>query len=332
VRRGLRIFCAVAVGAAFLGGCAPAGDNSVVAEFAEVGDLVSRANVQQSDAVIGSVTGIQLVDRGDLWVARVEMRLKEDTTLRAGTRAVVRSTSLLGEKYVDLVPPADEDADVLPSGAVIPLSSTAKAPELEDLFSQLGAILQGGALEDLARLSTAGAMILEGQADNVGRVLDGTAKLVASLRSEREALAAGLADLASASRTLADSSGTVDRALEVSDDALGIVAAQRDDLEELVIQLDRLAAPLADLTRNHQDDVDAQVRAVRTIVPQLYAARDTLEDAVVKLPSFTKLFAEAIPGDYVQLNVLAEALPVDLEPSAAGSESSLRELLLEATR
>jgi phospholipid/cholesterol/gamma-HCH transport system substrate-binding protein len=326
------VSCAVAIVAASVGACAPAGGNSAVAEFAEVGDLVSRANVQQSDAVIGSVTGIQLVDRGDQWVARVEMRLKEDTTLRAGTRAVVRATSLLGEKYVDLVPPADENADVLPNGAVIPLSSTAKAPELEDLFSSLGAILQGGALEDLARLSTAGAMILEGQEENVGRVLDGTAKLVASLRSEREALAAGLADLTSASRTLAASSGTVDRALEVSDDALGIVAAQRDDLEELVVQLDRLAAPLADLTRNHKDDVDAQVRAVRAIVPKLYAARDTLEAAVVKLPSFTKLFAEAIPGDYVQLDVLAEALPVDLEPSAAAGETSLSEFLLEATR
>ncbi|MGH2760318.1 MAG: MCE family protein [Actinomycetota bacterium] len=315
-----------------LGGCAPAGGRTVVAEFAEVGDLVSRANVQQSDAVVGSVRSIKLVDRGDAWVASVEMRLKDDVSVKEGSRAVVRSTSLLGEKYVDLVPPADPVAGELPEGAVIPESATDKAPELEDLFSRLGAILQGGALEDLARLSTAAAMILEGQEENVGRVVDGTAKLVASLRREREALAAGLGDLASASRTLAESSGTLDRALEVSDDALAIVAEQRDDLEELVIQLDRLAGPLAKLTREHQEDVDAQVRAVRNIVPKLYEARKTLEDAVVKLPAFTKLFAEAAPGDYVQLNVLLEAVPIDLSPSASSSETSLKDLLLEAAR
>ncbi len=329
--RRLHVLSCVAVIALALGAsCAPSGGRTIVAEFAQVGDLVGRANVQQSDAVVGSITGIDLVDRGDRWLARVEMRVQDDISVPEGSRAVVRSTSLLGEKYVDLVPPAEPGGAELPDGGVIPASATDKAPELEDLFSSLGAILQGGALEDLARLSTAGAMILEGQEENVGRVLDGTAKLVASLRREREALAAGLDELASASRTLAANSGTLDRALDVSDDALGIVAAQRDDLEQLVIELDKLAGPLAKLTREHSDDVDAQVRAVRNVVPKLYEVRKTLEDAVVKLPSFTKLFAEAAPGDYVQLNVLVEALPIDLTPTAASISMSLQDLLLEA--
>ena len=332
MKRPVLVACVATIVAAFGTNCAPAGGRTLVAEFAEVGDLVGRANVQQSDAVVGSVTGIDLVERGDAWIARVEMRLKDDVSVMEGSRAIVRATSLLGEKYVDLVPPSEARGE-LDEGAVIPVTATAKAPELEDLFSRLGAILQGGALEDLARLSTAGAMILEGQEENVGRVLDGTAKLVASLRREREALAAGLDDLASASRTLADSSGTIDRALDVSDDALGIVAAQRDDLEQLVIQLDRLAGPLANLTREHQDDVDAQVRAVRNVVPKLHEARKTLEEAVVKLPAFTKLFAEAAPGDYVQLNVLAEAVPIDLGPSSASASAmSLEDLLLEVVR
>jgi phospholipid/cholesterol/gamma-HCH transport system substrate-binding protein len=332
VRRALVASSVAALLAALGAGCAPAGGRTVVAEFAEVGDLVSRANVQQSDAVVGSVRRIELVERGDRWLAQVEMRLQDDVSVPEGSRAVVRSTSLLGEKYVDLVRPDKPGGRELSEGGVIPATATDKAPELEDLFSRLGAILQGGALEDLARLSTAGAMILEGQEENVGRVIDGTAKLVASLRREREALAAGLDDLSSASRTLAENSDTLDNALDVSADALAIVAAQRDDLEELVIQLDRLAAPLAKLTREHQDDIDAQVRAVRNVVPKLYEVRKTLEDAVVKLPSFTKLFAEAAPGDYVQLNVLVEALPVDLGPSVNSSSMSLQDLLLEAAR
>lgn len=310
--------------------CAPRGGRTVVAEFGNVGDLVTRANVQQSDAVVGSVTSIDLIERDGRWLAQVEMALEEGLPLAQGTSAVVRSTSLLGEKYVDLVPPADPVREQIPDGGVIPPSRTGKAPELEDLFSQLGAILQGGALEDLARLSTAGAMILEGQEDTVGRVLDGTAELVASLRREREALAAGLDHLASASRTLAEGSGTIDRALGVSDDALRIVAAQRRELEELVVELDHLAAPLGDLTRAHAQDIDAQVRAVRAIVPKLYEVRATLEAAVEKLPPFTELFARAAPGDYVQLNVLGEAVPIDLSGSA--SSMSARDLLLEMVR
>jgi phospholipid/cholesterol/gamma-HCH transport system substrate-binding protein len=325
------ILVLVAIALPLAGACSGPGGRTIVAEFADVGDLVGRANVQQSDAVIGSVTGIELVERGDRWIARVEMRLKDEASVRTGTTAVVRSTSLLGEKYVDLVSPAAGGSE-LPDGSVIPSSRTAKAPELEDVFSRLGAILQGGALEDLARLTTSAAMILEGQEDHVGRVLDGTAKLVGSLRREREALAAGLADLAAASKTLAGGSKTIARALDVGDDALRIVADQRATLEELVVQLDRLGRPLGDLTRQHKDDVDAQVRALRQIVPKLYEARDVLEAAVAKLPAFTRLFAEAIPGDYVQLNAVAAALPIRAGASGVTDPDALADLLLEATR
>ncbi len=309
-------------------GCASSGGHRIVGEFADIGDLVIRANVQQSDAVVGTVTKIALVDRAGSWIARVEMRLEKDTAIPDGTTAVVRATSLLGEKYIDLEAPAAIGND-LPDGAVIPITRTGKAPELEDLLSRLGGILQGGALEDLARLSTAGAMILEGQEENVGRVLDQTAKLARSLRRERDARAAGLAGLASASRTLEKGVDPLDRFLESSDDALRLLADQRDEVEQLVVDLDRLAGPLADLTRSHSDDVDAQVRALRKVVPKLYEARGVLADAVEKLPAFTKLFAEATPGDYVQLDINLQAVPLSLAP---GSGTSMAELLLEATR
>src|SRR5439155_19799222 len=156
-----------------------------------------------------------------------------------GTRAIVRSTSLLGEKFVDLVPPS-KPAPQLPNGSVIPASMTAKAPELEEVFKQLGAILQSGALNSLAQITSAGAMILEGQEDDLGRVFDSTAKLVRSIHAQREALASALADLSSASVTLNKGSGTIDRSLGITKDALSILAGQRDQVAELVVQLDRL--------------------------------------------------------------------------------------------
>lgn len=307
------------------------GGRTVVAEFADVGDLVTRANVQQSDAVVGTVASIDLVQRGGRDIAQVTMQVQERTRVTGATRAVVRSTSLLGEKYVDLVPSPDVDAPRLADGGTIPLARTSKAPELEAVFAQLGALLQSGGLEDLARITTASAAILEGQEEVVGRVLDGTAKLIASIRSQKDALASGLGDLAETSGTLRSRTDTLVEALDVSDDALRIVADQRGELEALVTQLDELGAPLAELTRAHQQDVDAQVKALNTIVPKLYAVRDTLEHAVRELPEFTTLFARAAPGDYVQLDVFAEAIPIGT-PAAAAASSSLQRMLLEATQ
>jgi phospholipid/cholesterol/gamma-HCH transport system substrate-binding protein len=311
------------------------GGRTVVAEFTDVGDLVSRANVQQSDAVVGTIANIQLVQHKDGWLARVTMRLRPEAHVTSGTRAIVRSTSLLGEKYVDLVAPADSASQPeLPSGAVIPPTLTAKAPELEQVLSQFGAILQTGALTDLGRITSASAMILEGQEDELGRVLDGTAKLVASIRTQRDALASALDDLNQASQTLAANKGTLDRALSVQSSALDIVASQQQQLDSLIVQLDRLGKPLGDLTRAHQQDVDSQVRSIRAIVPKLYDVRATLDKAVQALPPFTKLFAQAIPGDYVQLDILVQALPVSAgaNASAPSGQETLQDVLLGAAR
>lgn len=305
--------------------CGNVDRTTIIAEFADVGDLVGRANVQQSDAVIGTVRSIDLVQRGGSWLARVEMRVDPETSLTSGTTAVVRSTSLLGEKYVDLVPGGGSR---LRDGAVIPASKTTKAPELEAVFSQLGALLQSGGLEDLARITTASAAILEGQEDTVGRVLDGTAKLLASIRAQKDALASGITDLAAAARTLNERSSSLVAALDVSDDALKVVASQQGTLDDLVVQLDKLGAPLAELTRAHKADIDSQLRSLNAVVPKLYQVRSTLEHAVKELPEFTKLFARAAPGDYVQLDVFAEALPIGTPLSNA---LNMRDILLELT-
>jgi phospholipid/cholesterol/gamma-HCH transport system substrate-binding protein len=315
--------------AALTSACA-GGSRELVAEFANVGDLVGRANVQQADAVIGTVRSIDLVQRDDEWVARVTMALEEDARVTSKTRATVRSTSLLGEKFVDLETPPDSGPQ-LADGGVLRSSSTAKAPELEDLFAQLGAILATGALEDLAKITSAGAMIFEGQEENIGRVLDGTANLISSLHSQREAITSAVDDLSSAAETLAGGTDIVDKALGVSDDALRIVADQKSELDALVVQLDRLGAPLGNLTRAHKEDIDAQVKALRKAVPQLFSVRDTLGDAVEKLPDFTRLFAEAAPGDYVQLDVLLQAVPVDLGGTSLGS-AGIMSVFTEATR
>jgi phospholipid/cholesterol/gamma-HCH transport system substrate-binding protein len=312
--------------------CASGDSRTVIAEFVDVGDLVGRANVQQSDAVIGTVKAIDLVQRGGLDVAKVTLRVDPETKLTQGTSAVVRSTSLLGEKYVDLIPSENPDDRPLADGARIPLSRTRKAPELEAVLAQLGALAQSGGLEDLARITTASAAILEGQEETVGRVLDGTAKLLSSIRSQKDALASGIADLASASGTLRAHTDTLAEALGVSDDALRIVASQQHELEGLVVALDKLGAPLAALTKAHSRDIDTQLKALNKVVPKLYQVRSTLEHAVKELPEFTTLFARAAPGDYVQLDVFAEAVPIGDPALAVSSDpAALQRMLLEAT-
>lgn len=326
--------CALALAGA---ACAPGETITLVAEFEDVGDLVVRANVQQSDAVVGTITSIELEQDGR-WLARVTMRLEPRTPVPVGTGAVVRSTSLLGEKFVDLVPPPEVTAATpnLPDGAVIPAEATSKAPELEDAFVQLGGILASGALQDLGSLTTAAAMILEGQEEELGRVLDGSAKLVASLAAQRDALAEALDRLRSTTGTLAERDDTINRFLTTSDQAVGLLAGQRQRLDQVIVNLDRLGRTGARLMRQHRDDVDRQVKALLEIVEAVHEGRQALGASLGKLPDFTRLFAEAVPGDYIQLDVLTES-PLPFGASAAAAtpaepEHPVTSILWSATR
>src|SRR5918999_4555966 len=76
------------------------GGTELIARFEQIGDLVVGANVQSSDVKIGSIQEIEL----DEWTARVSMCLDEGEQVPADVEAVVRTTSLLGEKFVDLRP------------------------------------------------------------------------------------------------------------------------------------------------------------------------------------------------------------------------------------
>lgn len=286
--------------------CSAPKEITLAANFADVGDLVNRANVQQSDSVVGRVSSIELQG----WTAHVTMILSEGTRVPEGSRAIVRSTSLLGEKFVDLQPPQAVTADTpnLRTGALIPIERTGKTPEVEEVFSHLGAILASGALKDLGAFVTATARIVEGQQDDVGRALDGTARLIEVLAGQREALADAVDHLASASATFAGGTETLDRFLDTTSKVGTILAGQKGKLDELVVQLDRLGQPAGALMRDprYRESSDRAIKALITILPQLKASLPKLETALHNVPSFAKLFAQAIPGDYIQLDVHTE--------------------------
>jgi phospholipid/cholesterol/gamma-HCH transport system substrate-binding protein len=283
------------------GGCTGSSkERTLIAEFADVGDLVNRANVQKSDTVVGRISKIELHD----WHARVTMVLQPGLFVPQGTHAVVRSTSLLGEKFVDLQPPpeANDKTPPLADGAVLPADINGKTPEVEEVFNQLGAILASGALEDLGTILTAGAKIVQGQEDRLGSALDGTSRLVEVLAAQRQPLADALDHLASTAKTLAGGKDTINGFLDTTEKVGNILASQTAQLDNLVVQLDRLGSPSADLMRAYKADIDSQLKSLIKIVPQLTVAKGDLDKALTKLPIFARLFADAIPGDYVQLD------------------------------
>ena len=102
----------------------------ITADFSAIGGLQPGDEVQISGVKVGSVTGVTLVK--DSYLARVHMSIDSAYQLPTDTSAAISSESLLGGKYLQLQPGADDE--IIPDGGEV---NYTQAPQnLEELLGQ----------------------------------------------------------------------------------------------------------------------------------------------------------------------------------------------------
>ncbi len=112
------------------GGALVGGDTIAVrARFANLGGIAPGASVLISGVQVGKVEKVELDER---FAAIATLRVRKDVALPADTMAAIRSSGLIGEKYIALTPGADEAP--LKAGDLI--TDTESAVDLESLISR----------------------------------------------------------------------------------------------------------------------------------------------------------------------------------------------------
>ena len=111
----------------------------VEARFANTGGLSTGASVMLAGVTVGRVEEIRL-DPAD-YSAIVDMRIRTAVRLPADTMASVKTSGLIGDKYIALAPGADEEF-LTPSSRI---TMTESALELESLISKMafGSVKEG---------------------------------------------------------------------------------------------------------------------------------------------------------------------------------------------
>lgn len=280
----------------------------VTIEFPDVLDLVPQSAVKVNDVTVGSVTSIE-VGSTQTYSARVRVRVRKDVVLPANTRASLRQTSLLGEKFVSLDPPTTETPQGrLRDGAMIGLDRTTRNADIEEVLAALSLVLNGGSLEQLQTINRELVLALKGreskvrdlltqlntfvggldkQKADIVRALDGLDKLTARLAAQRETLAVGLRDIPAGVSVLAD---------------------QRAQLTQVLTGLNRLGTVAVRVIRASQQNTVADLRALEPILTQLNRAGKDLPDSLELLTTypFPRTVDEGIKGDYANLWVTAD--------------------------
>lgn len=102
---------------------------TVRARFSNLGGLAPGASVQISGVSVGKVEKVELDER---YAAIATLRVRKDVKLPADTMAAIRSSGLIGDKFIALSPGADET--LLEAGELI--TDTESAVDLESLISR----------------------------------------------------------------------------------------------------------------------------------------------------------------------------------------------------
>jgi phospholipid/cholesterol/gamma-HCH transport system substrate-binding protein len=301
---------AVGLLASVLGACSlpgrVEGPVELTATFDDVGDLVSGHSVQVADVRVGSITGIELTDG---FQAKVTMKVKDDLELPVDSIAVLRTTSLLGEKFIELRKPTDEedvepaddcDGQVLVDGCRI--RATQQAPELEFVAEEAVQVLGGVVANDLTTLIETGAVGFGGRAAELGSLIDSISTVSASMADQSGNIVRIIEGLDQATATLAGGAGRVDQLLVNLADTTDLLADNREQVLQTLEDLTRLARAQNDIVfQPFRDDIERQIDQLDAILATVIGQRDEVAVLVDWLARFVEATPKGVPDDFAQI-------------------------------
>ncbi len=308
-----------------LPGGAARGDDvyRVTIEFADVLDLVPQSAVKVDDVTVGAVENIKL----DGWQARVTVRLENGVTLPDNAEARLRQTSLLGEKFVSLSPPADDEAAVgdLSDGDLIPLDRTSRGSEVEEVLGALSLLLNGGGVAQLQLINRELNDAMEGRESDVQGLITQLDVFVTGLDEQKDEIVRTLEAVDRLSATLAAQQDDISTALDTIPGGLQVLADQREDLTAMLTALSDLGVTATRVIDASQENTVASLQALDPVLTQLAASGSDLANSLELLLTypFPDNATDGIRGNYTNLNVNLQVSAADLTgllppPSAEG--------------
>ena len=285
-------------------GGADVGDHpfTVKARFKDVLDLVPQSGVKVNEVPVGRVESIQLAPDG--WTAEVTMLVNGNVDLPANALAMVRQSSLLGEKYIELSPPpSDEAQGQLDDGALIPIERTNRNTDIEEVLGALSMLLNGGGVEQLQNIAQELNDALEGREPDLRATLTNVDTLVSTLDESKDDITKAIDGVNKLSATLSKEKDRLATAIDSLGPGLEVLNQQRSQLVTMLQSLQTLSDVAVETVNASQEDIVADLKALTPALKKLGEAGADLPKSLELL--FTLPFSDeavnGVQGDYFNL-------------------------------
>ncbi|MGW5780048.1 MCE family protein [Streptomyces sp. NPDC003863] len=260
----------------------------ITVETGSVGnEMHLGAEVKLRGVVVGEVRAIDAVDGG----ARLTLAMRPGTLrhVPSDVRAQMLPTTLFGERFVALVPPADPSSRPLGPGDVIPEDRSSNAVELQQVLDNVLPLLTAVQPQKLSATLSAVSRALEGRGDKLGETL---ARLDAHLREfnpHLPALTRDLKELVKVSHLYADAAPDIVTALTDFTTTSGTLAEKEGELAGTFGATTRTAQDVTSFLRQNRNNI---IRLSATSRPTL----DLLAEYAPSFPCTLRTLAQFVPA------------------------------------
>ncbi|MFL6108068.1 MAG: MCE family protein [Marmoricola sp.] len=280
-------------------------------EVSDAVNLVTQASVKVDDVTVGTVRSI----KRNGWKAEIVVAIRGDLHLPANTRAAIRQTGLLGEKFVDLTPPPDSEArGRLVDGSVIGIRSTGTALDVEQVLGALSLLLNGGGIDRIQTITTELGNALHGREPDVRNLFSRLQALTETLSVNRAAIDHALDGIDRLTTQTRRNNRVIDNALVRIGPAVRALADQRKLLTSMLQATSRLATVGSKTVVAVHHELVASLESLEPVLASLTEVGNELPKALryaLTFPFPDSAFS-ALKGDYMNVSVEAEISETDL--------------------
>ncbi|MEU0783017.1 MCE family protein [Streptomyces sp. NPDC006173] len=259
----------------------------ITVETGSVGNEMHRgAEVKLRGVVVGEVRGISSAGNG----ARLSIALRPGVLhdIPSDVRAQMLPTTLFGERYVALVPPAAPSSTALAKGAVIRQDRSASAVELQQVLDDVLPMLTAVRPTELSQTLSAVSQALEGRGEKLGATLSELDRHLARFNPQLPALNRDLKELVKVSHVYADAAPDILTALTDFTTTTGTLAEKEGDLSRTFGATTRTAEDVTSFLRQNKDNI---IRLSATSRPTLRL----LAEYSSEFPCTLRTLAEFVP-------------------------------------
>ncbi|GGK34040.1 putative Mce family protein [Nocardia camponoti] len=286
------------------------------ATFRDALNLPDRAHVKIGGTDIGVVTAISTTS----FLADVEMHIRADIELPRGTTAELRQATPLGDIFVAMtLPSAAEAGPALRAGETIGADHTASAASVEQLMMSISMLINGGGVNQVARVTSELDSIFAGKAPQLRHLVGETTSVITALNQRTGDLDATLAGLSGLTGELARRKTELGAVADSFPQLIGLFAENNQAMVELITKLAVTTDALGDFAATNGPQFASLFQSVQNLMSGFAQMGDDLTGALTGLHQLYPNLMDTLRGPNLAVGAILSYLDIGAITDPAGS-------------